>query len=659
MFGICIGGLLYFRYLSPKVDEKIWELTEDLTHLQLDLVSEESQYATTKIGSLMERVSFPHMSATSVAWASVLVAKSVSSEVPEMLVYYLAPTAYLITMVTAMIVKPRFSKTSLGRAAIILAKLIGMVFAGLTILWASLYLFAYLLSNIVAIVLLAILALALIPKVFIGFVEWLAKAFTGTTKSFQELNPHGSARFANKRDLAEAGMLANSSLMLGKYSSSPIYWPQEGHALTVAPTRSGKGISVVIPTLLTYEGAMLVIDPKGENYSVTARARERLGQEAFHIDPFEVVGKRSHSFNPLSLLDPNSPEIGDEAKTIADALVMTTLGEKDPHWNEKAVTAIRTLILYVKCHMPAKHQNLIQVHRLASDQNAFFYHLENEMRSSTEAFGMISRGANEILSINPTERGSIFSTIHRHLDFLNSPLMNRCLINTDFDMCRLKRDEDLTVYLILPAEKMKIYARLLRLWLNTAFSSILKVKDAPRRKVLFMLDEMARLGKMESIEAGVGEAAGHGVALWMILQDLGQLKGLYPESWTTFLANAETQQYFGARDFHTLEYLSKLVGQATIDFKTTNIGENYGSSTGNSNSINGGSSTTGQNTGSSNGTNYSQIGRPLLMPDEIRTLPKDQILIFKQNTPTILAQRLNYLQMPQFQGLYDKNPMHR
>src|SRR5690554_496613 len=108
-----------------------------------------------------------------------------------------------------------------------------------------------------------------------------------------------------------------------------------GHLMTIAPTGAGKGVGAIIPALLRHPGPVIVIDPKGENYAVTARRRRELGQRVVLLDPFYVTGARSDSFNPLDLLARDDPGLADEAGVLADLLSPLTLRE-DPFWNNRA-----------------------------------------------------------------------------------------------------------------------------------------------------------------------------------------------------------------------------------------------------------------------------------------------------------------------------------
>jgi type IV secretion system protein VirD4 len=167
---------------------------------------------------------------------------------------------------------------------------------------------------------------------------------------------------------------------------------------------------------------------------------------------------------------------------------------------------------------------------------------------------------------------------------------------------------------------------------------MVKVKSPPQHRVLFLLDEMAQLGTMQPLVKAISLMRGYHMTLWMILQDLGQLKSLYPDNlWQTFLSNSKVQQYFGVTDQETAEYVSKLAGETTIDVTSTTEGRNTGKSHKN---IFDSTDSQGKNTGK---TITEQI-RPLLRPDEVRRLSADEQLIFIQGVAPIWANKLKYYQ---------------
>ena len=339
------------------------------------------------------------------------------------------------------------------------------------------------------------------------------------------------------------------------------------HMLTVAGSRAGKGRGVIIPNLVFYPGSVLVIDPKGDLAMETADWRANvLGQKTVVLDPFgtasSVLGDRySGGFNPLTLLAPDSPSLIDDAGIIADALIVGSPDEKNPHWNESARLFLTTAILHIATHPNyIGERHLVSVYRFLMKLDD---ELEEEIRGNLAAGEEIADGAHSFFSKPDDERGSILSTLRRHIDFIGFPRMHRVLTQNSIDLKELKTRRA-TVYLSLPATKMGICSGWLRLFVNLTLNVMEVERTKPKHPVLLCLDEFAVLGHMKALESAVGQIAGLDCKLWPIIQDLGQLEALYGRRWQSFMGNCGILQFFGNSDMQTLEWISKRLGQTTV-----------------------------------------------------------------------------------------------
>ena len=302
------------------------------------------------------------------------------------------------------------------------------------------------------------------------------------------------------------------------------------HILTVAGSRAGKGVSLIVPNLLFWPGSVLAIDPKGELASLTASRRSTVGSkwsvpmtpgegEVHALDPFErVTGPARQfakaAFNPLADLDAASERGLDLAWMIADALVIQSRGD-GAHWTQAARTFLRGLILYVASTREQASKNLITVrHLLAQGRKEFDLMLADMI----EKGGVIGRTASALKAKPPVEKWSIISTCDVHTDFLEGEPMQRVLRGSDFRMEDLK-DKRVTVYLCLPATRLATHGRWLRLMVAMALETLERTGPLQegRPAVLFVLDEFAALGHMESIEKAAGQIAGFGVKLWPVI----------------------------------------------------------------------------------------------------------------------------------------------
>jgi type IV secretion system protein VirD4 len=201
---------------------------------------------------------------------------------------------------------------------------------------------------------------------------------------------------------------------------------------------------------------------------------------------------------------------------------------------------------------------------------------------------------------------------------------------------------------------MARYARMIRLWISAAMAAMTRTQTKPADglPVLFMLDEMAQLGRMEPLITAVSLLAGYGMTMWMVWQDLAQLKSIYENEWPSFLANAKVQQFFGVNDHETAKMVSEMLGEETVLNESSS--ENVGRSSQGLFSSTPATKTTGTS------VSISESARHLLKPDEVRRLSREAMLMFVQGCSPILAQRLAYFQDSEFGDAgykrYDPNP---
>ena len=483
----------------------------------------------------------------------------------------------------------------------------------------------------------------LVGAVF-GFQYWRmasgADAFFGLTG-----DSHGSARFANRKELKK--LQSDDGLLIGRnpHTGRLLRYDGPAHLITLAPTRAGKGVGTVIPNLLAAERSVLVIDPKGENARIAGEARRRFG--TVHVlDPFEVSGMPSAAYNPLDRLTPDSLDLGEDAASLTEALVMDPPGQvTEAHWNEEAKAILGGLIMFCVCHEDRNRRSLATVREYLTLPPEKLRALLELMQDSDAAGGLIARAANRFLGKADREAASVLSNAQRHTHFLDSPRIAKVLSRSDFHFSDL-RHRITSVFLVLPPNRMDAYSRWLRLLVSQALQDIARDAEASVRPLssptgaqggaqrlktptLFLLDEFAALGRLETVERAMGLMAGYGLQLWPILQDMSQLKDLYGERAGTFIANAGVQQVFGVNDFETAKWLSQMMGQETAGFQTDSFKPGDGPSFSNN-----------------------LTGRDLLTPDEIMQLRPENQLLRVQGQATAVAQKLRYYTDPEFKGLF-------
>jgi type IV secretion system protein VirD4 len=405
----------------------------------------------------------------------------------------------------------------------------------------------------------------------------------------------------------------------------PLGIDDDRHFVTIAGARSGKGRSAIIPNLCVYPGSVVVLDPKGENASLTAARRgpgdkwcTGLGQDIYVLDPFGVAsvpeGVRA-SLNPLALLDRASPLVVDDAALLAEGLIVP--GEKeDAHWTETARNIVKGILLHLVSTKPGATLFDLRVALTTGDRTGFeaaqakrkaaelaleddpdlgtdleailpktvrdaFSFLLHTMAQNQAFEGAVMGAAESLLGTGGNERGSTLSTARRNTAFLDTlgPRFKAALSGQvrPLDPDQLKEaPQGISVYLCLPSERMGTHGRWLRMLIALFLERMQRNLKRPAcgAPVLFLLEEFFTLGTMAAIEKAAGYAAGFGVKLWAVLQDLQQLMSLYPTSWQTFLANAGALQVFGTSDKETLEYVSKALGEIEITRVTNSTSEN-------------------------------------------------------------------------------------
>lgn len=387
---------------------------------------------------------------------------------------------------------------------------------------------------------------------------------------------------------------SSDKLVLGTLDGQRVGVADNRHLMTIAGSRAGKGTSVIVPNLLLYPGSVLVLDPKGENASLTAERRGRgrgipkggLGHEVYVIDPFRVADVAEEyraGFNPFSALDPESPHFIDDCDGIADALVVADPRVKDDHWNSSARLVLRGFIAWVAASDTIDRPDLATLRRLlhlpselGSDEEdpdtdvledaSSFEYLLAEMSASPEvAHGVPAEAATALIGMGLRERGSVLSTVRQNIAFLSSPPVAETLSGDQRSpSLRDWKFGNTTIYLCLPAGRLHRHSRFFRLFVNQILVEIEREPKSPELPALMLLDEMHVLGHMSAMETAAGLLAGYGVRIWSIWQDMNQLKHLYRDRWETFMGNSGILQFFGLNDHTTLEYVSKRLGTSSV-----------------------------------------------------------------------------------------------
>ena len=387
--------------------------------------------------------------------------------------------------------------------------------------------------------------------------------------------------------------------------AEPIPDAGEGHLMTIAPTGAGKGRSAIVPTLLSYSGPVIVIDPKGENYQVTARRRIEMGQQVYKLDPFGVTGDDSHSLNLIDTFDADTPDAYDQAMAMAELMAPNRF-VTDPFWDDSARLLITTLILHVASARPPVLRNLGEVAYLLNQSTEDLgFTIKEMLRSKHE---MVRRLAAGLSATEPKVWASILSTAKAAAGVFNGPNFDQISGRTDIPLEGIVRGDPISIYLILPPEKLDSHGRFLRMWIGCLMDQICKRRHQVPQPTLFILDEAAQLGPLKQLRRAVTLLRGYGVRTWSFWQDLSQLKHLYPD-WQTLYNNTRYIQTFGATTHLLAESIAHLLN----------------------------------------------------LPEQINplTLGQDKLILAEAGREARVATKPDYLNDPQFKGLYDDNPFYQ
>lgn len=446
---------------------------------------------------------------------------------------------------------------------------------------------------------------------------------------------HGSARWASLSELLCSGTLGSNGLIVGKtWWGRFIRFSRDGFVLLFAPTRTGKGYSVVIPNLLSYPGSIIAIDIKGENHAVTARARSLRGP-VWTLNVLEPG--HSASFNPLDMIQIGTWHEADDAKQLSDLMITPT--RDGEHWDEKARALLAALLLYV-CH---KYSDMPELRTLAQVRALAAQSWESLEATLHEAMTLPSislrEEANNLLAMEKSdELKSIKSTMDKATSQWSADKPAGIVSRTSSF-----RFEDLnravgTVYIMVPEEKLNIYRGFLRVMIGCALVAMTRSKGAiPQNRTLLLLDEAAALGRLQPIEEGIGYLAAY-IKIIMVWQDLDQLARTYSRA-RSIIANAGCKVAFSVSDIDTAHMLAEHIGFTTI------LSRSAGQSQ---------TSTDVMRRNVSEGV--SETSRYLIDPSEIMRLADNRTLVLmpRQVTYPIMAFKIRYWLVRRWKGLWDR-----
>jgi len=390
----------------------------------------------------------------------------------------------------------------------------------------------------------------------IGMSVWRAReAKTITT--------YGSARWATKNEVRAAGLLDPDGVVLGRLARDYLRHNGPEHVLCFAPTRSGKGVGLVIPTLLTWPGSAIVHDIKGENWQLTAGWRARFGRVLL----FDPTNPRSAAYNPLLEVRRGDTEVRD-VQNVADILVDPEGAlERRNHWEKTSHSLLVGAILHVL--YAESDKTLAGVANFLSDPKR---PIETTLRAmmKTPHLGdcphpVVASAARELLNKSENERSGVLSTAMSFLGLYRDPVVAKVTSRCDWRISDLvERDRPATLYLVVPPSDISRTKPLVRLVLNQIGRRLTEELHAKtrRHRILLMLDEFPALGRLDFFESALAFMAGYGLKSFLIAQSLNQIEKAYGPN-NAILDNCHVRVAFATNDERTARRVSDALGTAT------------------------------------------------------------------------------------------------
>lgn len=471
---------------------------------------------------------------------------------------------------------------------------------------------------------------------------------------------HGTARWCSHGEMSKAGMTQGNGVILGHVSERPRVMTAIGallfsrdsrkacrdflaairfmkpdqqlirlpgkvpHFVCFAPSRSGKGASLIGPFLMTNTDSAFVMDPKLENAKLFAKHRRKMGHRVVVLDPDNILGD-SDQLNPLDFIDKDSPHAMDDCKALAAAIVVQQPGgDRDPHWNMAARHFIGGIIAFVVCFCDKSIRNLSSVASILASPEKLQLAIER-MSGSDLWEGQLAVWGDSLKHCKDKELNSVMSVTNNHLSFLHSPQVAKNVARSSFDPAGLRGK--MTIFFGLSAIRMRTHAGLLRLWTTSVLQAVMRGPLGEKKLIHAIIDEAAGLGvQFEALNDLVDKGAGWGLRAQFYYQSQGQLKTAWPsDGGQTLLSNCAAT-YMALNDLQSAKEVSERLGDFTVALENT--GRNSGTS-----------ATSGCHTSQSHsdGENrgWSQSKRRLLTPEEVMQLPQRTAITFIPSIPPV------------------------
>lgn len=439
----------------------------------------------------------------------------------------------------------------------------------------------------------------------------------------------GSARWAEKADLGKSGLLNSEGVFLGKWKGSYLRHHGPEHIMAFAPTRSGKGVGLVVPTLLSWTGSAIIHDIKGENWDLTAHWRSKFS----HCLLFDPTNPKSAKYNPLLEVRKGEYEVRD-VQNIADILVDPDGSlERRNHWEKTGHALLVGVILHV---LYAEEDKTLSgcAAFLSDPKRTFKSTLSHMMRTkhigegaSARPHPVVAQAARELFNKSDNERSGVLSTAMSFLGLYRDPVVANVTSKSDWRIADfIDGKHPCSLYLVVPPSDISRTKPLVRLILNQIGRRLTEQmpESGKPREVLLMLDEFPALGRLDFFESALAFMAGYGIRAYLIAQSLNQIEKAYGPN-NSILDNCHVRVTFATNDERTAKRISDALGTKTEQRAQKNYSghrlapwlTNVMLST-------------------------QETARPLLTPGEVMQLPPNDEVVMVAGVPPIRGKKLRY-----------------
>jgi len=448
------------------------------------------------------------------------------------------------------------------------------------------------------------------------------------SRQSQLVTTYGSARWATDEEVASAGLTDAAGVFLGRHAMSYLRHEGPEHVMAFAPTRSGKGVGLVVPTLLTWPGSAVIHDIKGENWTLTAGWRSRFS----HCVLFNPTDARSAAYNPLLEVRRGAHEVRD-VQNIADILVDPEGAlEKRNHWEKTSHALLVGAILHVL--YAGSDKTLRGVANFLSDPARTFEHALHRMMTTRHLpdgpHPVVASAAREVMNKSENERSGVLSTAMSFLGLYRDPTVAEVTSRCDWRIADLiSAEHPVSLYLVVPPSDISRTKPLIRLLLNQIGRRLTESLDGSdgivrKHKLLLMLDEFPALGRLDFFESALAFMAGYGLRAFLIAQSLNQIDKAYGPN-HAILDNCHVRIAFATNDERTAKRISDALGTATeLKAQRNYAGHRLAPWLGHLM------------------VSRQETARPLLTPGEVMQLPPDDAVVMVSGHPPIQAKKIRY-----------------